>query len=62
MCSMVWGIRCSRDDAKGKTWHEMVRKKREKKRQETGARGVKVSRHSSPKSLLGNFFLRGPST
>jgi len=38
MCSMVWGIRCSRDDAKGQTWHEMVREKREKKRQETGER------------------------
>ena len=29
MCSMVWGFRCSRDDAKGQTWQEMVRKKRE---------------------------------
>ena len=38
MCSMVEGIRCSRDDAKGHTWQEMVRKKREKKRWETGER------------------------
>ena len=38
MCSMIWGFKCSRADAKGQTWKEMVRKKREKKRQETGER------------------------
>ena len=38
MCSMVWGFICSRDDAKGQTWQEMVAKKGEKKRQETGER------------------------
>ena len=38
MCSMVWGFRCSRDDAKGQTLQEVARKKREKKRQENGER------------------------
>ena len=29
MCSMVQGLKCSREDAKGQSWQEMVRRKRE---------------------------------
>ena len=51
MCSMVWGIRCTRDPVKGQTWQEMVRKKREKKCQETGERSqgfqAKLTQESS---------------
>ena len=36
--------------------------KREKTPGKWRERGVNVSRHNSPKSLLGNIFLRGPST
>ena len=58
MCSMVQGIRCSRDDAKGHTWQEMVRKKREKKRWETGERSQGFQAQLTQESS-GKYFFEG---
>lgn len=56
MCSMIWGFKCSRADAKGQTWQEMVRKKREKKRQETGERSQGLQAQLTQESSGEYFF------